>query len=59
MNTKLKDAKISIELQEKFYKNIMEKIKTGIMSFDKSGVVEFTNPEIKTDVQAGSDFAYQ
>lgn len=47
LNDKLKNAKINIELQEKFYKNIMEKIRTGIISFDKNGVVEFTNPEIQ------------
>jgi two-component system nitrogen regulation sensor histidine kinase NtrY len=47
LNTRLKDAKINIELQEKFYKSIMEKIKTGILSFYKNGVVEFANPEIK------------
>jgi nitrogen fixation/metabolism regulation signal transduction histidine kinase len=47
LNTKLKDARINIELQEKFYKSIMEKIRTGIVSFYKNGVVEFTNPEIK------------
>ena len=47
LNTKLKDAKINIELQEKFYKSIMENIRTGIISFYKNGVVEFTNPEIK------------
>jgi nitrogen fixation/metabolism regulation signal transduction histidine kinase len=47
LNNKLKDARISIELQEKFYKSIMEKIRTGIISFYKNGVVEFTNPEIK------------
>ena len=47
LNNKLKNARINIELQEKFYKNIMEKIRTGIISFDKKGVVEFTNPEIK------------
>jgi two-component system, NtrC family, nitrogen regulation sensor histidine kinase NtrY len=47
LNSKLQDAKINIELQEKFYKSIMEKIKTGIISFYKNGVVEFTNPEIK------------
>jgi two-component system, NtrC family, nitrogen regulation sensor histidine kinase NtrY len=47
LNTKLKDARINIELQEKFYKSIMEKIRTGIISFYKNGVVEFTNPEIK------------
>ena len=47
LNNKLKDAKINIELQEKFYKSIMEKIRTGIISFYKNGVVEFTNPEIK------------
>ncbi len=46
LNTKLKNAKINIELQEKFYKSIMENIKTGIISFYKNGVVEFTNPEI-------------
>ncbi len=47
LNTKLKNAKINIELQEKFYKSIMEKIRTGIISFYKNGVVEFTNPEFK------------
>ena len=47
LNSKLKNAKINIELQEKFYKSIMERIKTGIISFYKNGVVEFTNPEIK------------
>ncbi|TAL61561.1 MAG: ATP-binding protein [Bacteroidetes bacterium] len=47
LNDKLKSAKIKIELQEKFYKSIMEKIRTGIISFYENGVVEFTNPEIK------------
>ena len=47
LNDKLKKAKINIELQEKFYKSIMERIKTGIISFNKNGVVEFTNSEIK------------
>jgi nitrogen fixation/metabolism regulation signal transduction histidine kinase len=47
LNTKLKNARISIELQEKFYKSIMDKIRTGIISFYNNGVVEFTNPEIK------------
>jgi len=47
LNTKLKTAKLNIELQEKFYKSIMERIRTGIISFYKNGVVEFTNPEIK------------
>ena len=47
LNNKLKEARISIELQEKFYKSIMEKIRTGIISFYKNGVVEYTNPEIK------------
>jgi two-component system nitrogen regulation sensor histidine kinase NtrY len=47
LNNMLKDARINIELQEKFYKSIMEKIRTGIISFYKNGVVEFTNPEIK------------
>ena len=47
LNNKLKEARINIELQEKFYKSIMEKIRTGIISFYKNGVVEFTNPEIK------------
>ena len=47
LNNKLKDAKINIDLQEKFYKSIMERISTGIISFYKNGVVEFTNPEIK------------
>jgi two-component system nitrogen regulation sensor histidine kinase NtrY len=46
LNNKLKDARINIELQEKFYKSIMEKIRTGIISFYENGVVEFTNPEI-------------
>jgi two-component system nitrogen regulation sensor histidine kinase NtrY len=46
LNNRLKEARINIELQEKFYKNIMEKISTGIISFYKNGVVEFTNPEI-------------
>ncbi len=48
LNTRLKNAKINIELQEKFYKSIMEKISTGIISFYNNGVVEFTNPEIKS-----------
>jgi len=47
LNNKLKEARINIELQEKFYKSIMEKITTGIISFYQNGVVEFTNPEIK------------
>jgi nitrogen fixation/metabolism regulation signal transduction histidine kinase len=47
LNNKLKDAKINIELQEKFYKSIMERISTGIISFYDNGVVEFTNPELK------------
>jgi nitrogen fixation/metabolism regulation signal transduction histidine kinase len=47
LNTRLKNARINIELQEKFYKSIMEKIRTGILSFYNNGVVEFTNPEIK------------
>jgi two-component system nitrogen regulation sensor histidine kinase NtrY len=47
LNTKLKNAKINIELQEKFYRSIMEKINTGIISFYNNGVVEFSNPEIK------------
>jgi two-component system, NtrC family, nitrogen regulation sensor histidine kinase NtrY len=47
LNTRLKNARINIELQEKFYKSIMEKIRTGIISFYNNGVVEFTNPEIK------------
>jgi nitrogen fixation/metabolism regulation signal transduction histidine kinase len=46
LNDKLKNAKLNIELQEKFYKSIMEKIKTGIISFYSNGVVEFVNPEI-------------
>jgi PAS domain S-box-containing protein len=46
LNTKLKNAKINIELQEKFYRSIMERIRTGIISFYENGVVEFTNPEI-------------
>jgi two-component system, NtrC family, nitrogen regulation sensor histidine kinase NtrY len=47
LNERLKNARINIELQEKFYKSIMEKIRTGIISFYNNGVVEFTNPEIK------------
>ena len=47
LNDKLKNAKINIELQEKFYRSIMENIRTGIISFFNNGVVEFTNPEIK------------
>ena len=47
LNNKLKEARINIELQEKFYKSIMDRIRTGIVSFDVNGVVEFTNPEIK------------
>jgi nitrogen fixation/metabolism regulation signal transduction histidine kinase len=47
LNNKLKEARINIELQEKFYKSLMEKIRTGIISFYKNGVVEYTNPEIK------------
>jgi two-component system nitrogen regulation sensor histidine kinase NtrY len=47
LNTKLKNAKINIELQEKFYKSILERLRTGIISFYKNGVIEFTNPEIK------------
>ena len=47
LNTRLKNAKINIELQEKFYKSIMERIRTGIISFYENGVVEFTNPELK------------
>lgn len=46
LNAKLKTAKINIELQEKFYRSIMERIRTGIISFYENGVVEFTNPEI-------------
>jgi nitrogen fixation/metabolism regulation signal transduction histidine kinase len=47
LNTRLKDAKINIEIQEKFYKSIMERLRTGIISFYDNGVVEFTNPELK------------
>jgi nitrogen fixation/metabolism regulation signal transduction histidine kinase len=47
LNNRLKKAKINIELQEKFYKSIMDRIRTGIISFYENGVVEFTNPEIK------------
>ena len=46
LNDKLKNAKINIELQEKFYKSIMENIRTGIISFYNNGVVEFANPEV-------------
>lgn len=47
LNDKLKNAKINIEIHEKFYKSIMENIRTGIISFFRNGVVEFTNPEFK------------
>ncbi len=47
LNNKLKNAKIGIELQEMFYKTIMENISTGIISFYNSGVVEFMNSEFK------------
>lgn len=47
LNYRLKEAKLRIELQEKFYKSIMERIRTGIISFHENGVVEFANPEIK------------
>lgn len=47
LNTKLKNARINIELQETFYKSIMERIRTGIISFYTNGVVEFTNSEFK------------
>ena len=47
LNNRLKEAKINIELQEKFYKSIMDRIRIGIISFYENGVVEFTNPEIK------------
>jgi two-component system nitrogen regulation sensor histidine kinase NtrY len=47
LNSKLKNAKINIDLQEKFYKSIMENIRTGIISFFINGVVEFTNNEFK------------
>jgi two-component system nitrogen regulation sensor histidine kinase NtrY len=47
LNNRLKEARISIELQEKFYKSIMDRIRIGIISFYENGVVEFTNPEIK------------
>jgi hypothetical protein len=36
LNNKLKEARINIELQEKFYKSLMEKIRTGIISFYKN-----------------------
>jgi two-component system, NtrC family, nitrogen regulation sensor histidine kinase NtrY len=47
LNDKLKNAKVNIDLQEKFYKSIMENIRTGIISFYGNGVVEFMNSEIK------------
>jgi nitrogen fixation/metabolism regulation signal transduction histidine kinase len=47
LNNKLKSAKLNIDLQEKFYKSIMEKIRTGIISFYDNGVVEFINPEFQ------------
>jgi two-component system, NtrC family, nitrogen regulation sensor histidine kinase NtrY len=46
LNEKLKSAKIKIELQEKFYKSLMENIRTGIISYNETGAVEFVNPEI-------------
>jgi nitrogen fixation/metabolism regulation signal transduction histidine kinase len=45
LNSMLKEARINIELQEKFYKSIMDKISTAIISFYSNGVIEFTNPE--------------
>jgi len=47
LNTQLKNARINIELQETFYKSIMERIRTGIISFYTNGVVEFINSEFK------------
>lgn len=47
LNTKLKNARINIELQETFYKSIMERISTGIISFYTNGVVGFINSEFK------------
>ena len=44
LNDKLKNAKINIELQEKFYKSIMENIRTGIISF-------YNNPGRTSDDQ--------
>lgn len=46
LNDMLKEARINIELQEKFYRSIMENIRTGIISFYSNGTVEFVNPEI-------------
>jgi two-component system, NtrC family, nitrogen regulation sensor histidine kinase NtrY len=45
LNSRLKDARINIELQETFYKSIMDKINTGIVSFYGNGVIEYVNPE--------------
>ena len=47
LNSKLKEARIKIELQEKFYKSIMDRMRTGIISFYSNGVVEFSNPEVQ------------
>ena len=46
LNEKLKIARINIELQEKFYRSIMENIRTSIISYYENGVVEFVNPEL-------------
>ena len=46
LNNKLQDARINIEIQEKFYRSIMDNIRTGIISFSKEGVVEFANSEM-------------
>jgi two-component system, NtrC family, nitrogen regulation sensor histidine kinase NtrY len=45
LNRKLQDARINIEIQEKFYRSIMDNIRTGIISFSQEGIVEFANPE--------------
>lgn len=45
LNEKLKEARINIEIQEKFYQSIMDNIRTGIISFTVEGVVEYANPE--------------
>ncbi|HVN59326.1 MAG TPA: ATP-binding protein [Bacteroidales bacterium] len=46
LNEKLRNARISIEVQERFYKSIMENVRTGIISFSENGVVEFANPAV-------------
>lgn len=45
LNKKLGEARISIEVQEKFYRLVMDNIPIGIISYDSKGLVEFANPE--------------